>query len=255
MDKEQEDQEMVIENQDRAEPKKEEVSKDVKMENVEEIVTEKRVEKPKTPQKEVTLTPKVIKKEEIKEPQSERSAVTRSKKKKADNVIKMEVSEPKVRRRRSTRRRSRKLLFIEYSTKTHDLRVLVRKIKGEKTKEKVYKATTLKNPKIEKPKVKEKSLKVKSRKPSVKKTIKTRVKKAPVKTPIKKPANRSTSKSSKRVLIKKISSESTGRTLRSGSRVAKIQPAVKNKSPMTRSQKKRLNSKKANTLVKSIKKG
>lgn len=133
---------------------------------------------------------------------------------------------------------------------------MVQKIKGDLAKTKIHRATTLKKGKVEKPKSKpkpkEKSLKVKSKKPSVKKSLRTRVQK----TPSKKSSKPSASKSTKRVLIKKISSETHGRTLRSGVTLGKISSAAaQNKSPMTRSQKKRLNGKKTSTLVKSIKKG
>lgn len=133
---------------------------------------------------------------------------------------------------------------------------MIQKTKGDVAKMKIHKSTTLKKSKIEKPKSKpkpkEKSLKVKSKKPSVKKSISTKTQK----TPSKKSSRASASNSTKRVLIKKISSETQGRTLRSGATLRKISSTgSKKKTPMTRAQKKKLNGKKTSTLVKSIKKG
>lgn len=80
--------------------------------------------------------------------------------------VKMEVEEPK--QRRKSKRRSKKAVFIEFNKQTFELKVLVEKTKGEKVKTKVHKQTVLKQKKVEKAKSKEnktpkKTLKLKTK--------------------------------------------------------------------------------------------
>ena len=146
-------------------------------------------------------------------------------------------------------------MFIEYSKSTHDLKVIIQKIKGAKVRNKVHKSTTLKKGKQEKVKPKEKSIKVKTKRksPSKSKSQKEKVKKIP----IKKETKTASTRSNKRVLVKKVSHDPNGRILRSGTAFGKNKRTVKEKGiPRTRSQKKRQATKRESSkhkLVKSIK--
>ena len=180
----------------------------------------------------------------------------------------MEESAPKSARKKSTRRKSHKSLFIEYSKTTNELRVIIQKIRGEKIKNKLHKLTTLKVEKSEKSellskqkdksifinspvkrttkyklKTPKKSLKVKSKRSvsNIKHKIwnSDGVKKSPVKRDKQTPL-----KSTKRVLLKTMvvkeaqdSKEDSNRKLRSSSKPSKAGKEAA--APRTRSQRKK----------------
>ena len=140
--------------------------------------------------------------------------------------VKMEISEPK--QRRKSKRRSKKSVFIEFNQASFELKVLVEKTKGEKVKTKVHKQTILKPEKKEKSKstdrkTPKRNLKLKTKRNSsliknLSKKVKSKVKKAPVKKSVKVEEPKST----KRVLLKTmVVKPPKPRTLRSGNGLTK----------------------------------
>lgn len=162
-----------------------------------------------------------------------------------DRQDKVETIVQKPQRRKSSKRKSKKSVFIEYSKLTHALKVIVKKIRGDKVKSKIHKSTTLKSKKSEKSLVKEKktlikSLKVKSkRNVSVAKDTAISTKILEKKSPLDK-VKLESGKSTKRVLLKTmVLKESKSRKLRSGTKIGKPpKTETKKSSPRTRSQKK-----------------
>jgi hypothetical protein len=174
-----------------------------------------------------------------------------------DRQDKLETSAQKPQRKKSSRRKSKKSVFIEYSKLTHSLKVIVKKIRGEKVKSKVHKSTTLKPKKSEKSLVKEKktpikNLKVKSRRnASVAKDPAQSDKILEKKSPLNK-VKLESGKSTKRVLLKTmVVKESKSRQLRSGTKLGKpSKTEAKKSSPRTRSQKKKQDDKADTSKIK-----
>lgn len=174
-----------------------------------------------------------------------------------DRQDKLETSVQKPQRKKSSRRKSKKSVFIEYSKLTHSLKVIVKKIRGEKVKSKVYKSTTLKPKKSEKSLVKEKktpikNLKVKNRRnASVAKDPAQSDKILEKKSPLNK-VKLESGKSTKRVLLKTmVVKESKSRQLRSGTKLGKpSKTEAKKSSPRTRSQKKKQDDKADTSKIK-----
>lgn len=169
----------------------------------------------------------------------------------------MDVCEQKPQRKKSSRRKSKKSVFIEYSTLTHALKVIVKKIRGEKVKTKIHKSTTLKPKKSEKSLVREKknpikSLKVKTkRNASVNKDLAQSDKILEKKSPSKQ-VTLEGGKSTKRVLLKTmVVKETKSRQLRSGTKLGKNPKSeAKKLSPRTRSQKKNQGDKRETSKIK-----
>ena len=66
------------------------------------------------------------------------------------NLIKNEVKMPNSNKKKSRSRRSRKVLFLEYSKWNHELKVIIQRTKGDKTQTKIHRTTVLKSGKVDK---------------------------------------------------------------------------------------------------------
>lgn len=170
-----------------------------------------------------------------------------------DPQIKMEVCDERPSKIRLGKKKSKKCIYIEYSKRTHELKVIIQKVRGKKEKKKLHKTTILKKKKTERAKSKDaktpvKSIKVKSRRNA------SNVKKLSVaKSKNKKPLQREQSDSvtsTKRVLLKtNTPEESESRKLRSGTKLSTVVDRKKS-NPRTRSQKKKETKKRESSKTK-----